>query len=388
MRRADVSWRRLSRLRFWRHDRCRAAWQMAHPSASRTRAVPFYGCARERHRLARRYRASADAGRGAMLGRWLGRPCRHPDAGRFAPGRQRDRDGGRHGHRRGLPQCRARRQARLSQGFKIVGVLAGLRRRCRHRSRLSARAYWMLGLGNLGQAALWTIGLPVCRYGHGLPVSSGRGQVRSRQSRHPVVDQAGLDGPQKGSRRGVVGGGAWLRHTVIESRFADGIKRSADEPGLAIVGVDNLAAGRAAAGSNFDLVLDAGLGASPSEIFDSAPWLPRRALARAGVASAGRSLGSYACPGAPGARRRRSHRSLRGVDDRRPQSRRALDGGRRSRDPGGTSLPGRQRRHLRRSRRRGVDELSSRCRPPADAGQTRDPSVRTDQAGRAAIGEA
>lgn len=114
----------------------------------------------------------------------------------------------------------------------------------------------------------------------------------------------------------------------------------------------------------------------------SAPRLPRRALARAGVASAGRSLGSSACPGAPRARRRRSHRSLRGVDDRRPQSRRAVDGGRRGRDPGGTSLPGRQRRHLRRSRRRGVDELSSRCRPPAYAGQTRDHSDRTDQAGR------
>ncbi|MHC2435904.1 hypothetical protein [Bradyrhizobium sp. USDA 4451] len=53
--------------------------------------------------------------------------------------------------------------------------------------------------------------------------------------------------------------------TVIESRFVDGTKRSADEPDLAI---DNLAARRAAAASNFDLVLDAGLGATPAEIFD------------------------------------------------------------------------------------------------------------------------
>lgn len=56
--------------------------------------------------------------------------------------------------------------------------------------------------------------------------------------------------------------------TVIESRFLDGTKRSSDEPSLAIVGVDNLAARRAAAGWNFDLVVDAGLRATPSEIFD------------------------------------------------------------------------------------------------------------------------
>lgn len=56
--------------------------------------------------------------------------------------------------------------------------------------------------------------------------------------------------------------------TIIENRFVEGTKRSADEPGLALVGVDNLAARRAAADSNFDLALDAGLGATAPEIFD------------------------------------------------------------------------------------------------------------------------
>jgi hypothetical protein len=59
-----------------------------------------------------------------------------------------------------------------------------------------------------------------------------------------------------------------FRTTIIESRFAAGGFRSGDEPGLALVGVDNLATRRAAAGSNFDLVLDAGLGATAPEIFD------------------------------------------------------------------------------------------------------------------------
>lgn len=59
-----------------------------------------------------------------------------------------------------------------------------------------------------------------------------------------------------------------FRAAIIESRFVEGKKRSTEEPGLALVGVDNLATRRAVAGSNFDLVLDAGLGATPSEIFD------------------------------------------------------------------------------------------------------------------------
>jgi hypothetical protein len=59
-----------------------------------------------------------------------------------------------------------------------------------------------------------------------------------------------------------------FRTTIIEIRFAEGGFRSAGEPGLALVGMDNLATRRAAAGSNFDLVLDAGLGATAPEIFD------------------------------------------------------------------------------------------------------------------------
>lgn len=43
---------------------------------------------------------------------------------------------------------------------------------------------------------------------------------------------------------------------IIESKFVEGTKRSDDGPGLALIGVDNLAARRTAANSNFGLVLD------------------------------------------------------------------------------------------------------------------------------------
>jgi hypothetical protein len=66
---------------------------------------------------------------------------------------------------------------------------------------------------------------------------------------------------------------AWVealgfRTRIIEQRFNDLSKHAVGEPGLALVGVDNLEARRAAANAHFDLLIDAGLGASASEVFD------------------------------------------------------------------------------------------------------------------------
>jgi len=185
-------------------------------------------------------------------------------------------------------------------GNEIGGVLAGAlgvgevfrkavlddKLACRRTSRLSAltpgleepaeldlhylpAAYWLLGLGNLGQAALWTIGL--------LPYADPR--AVSLFLHDTDVSEAGnlpiqmLTKPSWLDRKKARNAAAWaedrgFRTSIMESRFDGGTKRWAEEPGLALVGVDNLEARRAAAGSNFDLVLDAGLGATPPEIFD------------------------------------------------------------------------------------------------------------------------
>jgi len=187
-----------------------------------------------------------------------------------------------------------------SPGNEIGGVLAGAlgvgevfrkavlgdKLACRRTSGLSAltpgleepaemdlqylpAAYWLLGLGNLGQAALWTIGL--------LPYADPRAVSLFLQDTD--VSEAGnlpiqiLTKPSWLDRKKARNAAAWaedrgFRTSIIESRFDGGTKRSAEAPGLALVGVDNLEARRAAAGSNFDLVLDAGLGATPPEIFD------------------------------------------------------------------------------------------------------------------------
>jgi hypothetical protein len=185
-------------------------------------------------------------------------------------------------------------------GNEIGGVLAGAmgigevfrsavlgdKLACRRTSRLSAlspgcesgddvdlaylpAAFQLIGLGNLGQAALWTIGL--LPYSDPSLVSLFLQDVDKSELGNLAIQI--LTKPNWIGRKKARCAALWAEKcgfgtTIIESRFIDGTKRSVDEPGLALIGVDNLAARRAAANSNFDLVLDAGLGATAPEIFD------------------------------------------------------------------------------------------------------------------------
>lgn len=157
---------------------------------------------------------------------------------------------------------------------------------CRRTSRLSAlspggdgpdeidldnlpAAYWLLGLGNLGQALLWTIGL--LPYPHPNSVSLFLQDADVSEVGNLAIQI--LTKPNWIDRKKARNAANWaedrgFRTTIIESRFVSGMKRSASEPALAVIGVDNLATRRAAAECNFDLVLDAGLGASSVEVFD------------------------------------------------------------------------------------------------------------------------
>ena len=130
---------------------------------------------------------------------------------------------------------------------------------------------WLLGLGNLGQATLWVLGL--------LPYADP-GAVEL------VLQDIDTSGPenldvQLLTRYGWIGhkkaraAADWVRErgfrTVItERRFTRHTRRSPDEPGMAFVGVDSIETRRAAAAAEagFDLVIDAGLGATSSEAFD------------------------------------------------------------------------------------------------------------------------
>jgi molybdopterin/thiamine biosynthesis adenylyltransferase len=136
--------------------------------------------------------------------------------------------------------------------------------------RLPARC-WLLGLGNLGQATLWLLGL--------LPYADP-GAVELFLQDGDAVGPENLDvqlltrfawiGRKKARAAAYWAEAQGFRTTIIERRFTTGFRRMLDEPGLIFVGVDNLETRRAAAAEQggFDLVLDGGLGATPAEVFD------------------------------------------------------------------------------------------------------------------------
>lgn len=128
---------------------------------------------------------------------------------------------------------------------------------------------WFLGLGNLGQAALFALSL--------LPFSDPAAVTLQLQD-DDVVGRENLPvqvlttdswiGRRKAraiadwaERRG-------FATRICERRFAVGDRVHAEEPHIAIVGVDNLDARRAAVEAKFDFLVDAGLGATGSEAFD------------------------------------------------------------------------------------------------------------------------
>ncbi len=130
-------------------------------------------------------------------------------------------------------------------------------------------ALWLIGLGNLGQATLLLLGL--------LPFADA-GAVRL------LLQDGDITGPENLStqiltrhdwieRKKARNAAAWAERlgfstTVTERRFLDGDGPKEEEPRVALVGVDNLEARRAVAAANFELVVDAGLGATGSEAFD------------------------------------------------------------------------------------------------------------------------
>lgn len=173
----------------------------------------------------------------------------------------------------------------LGVGEAFRGAVLGDLRAGRSTSRLSAfsmggtdeeavlrhlpTAFWLLGLGNLGQAALWTIGmLPYADPGAVLLFLQDFDTSEAGNLPIQILTRPHWIGRKKARSAAAWADDVGFRTIIVERRFEAGSRRFDSEPSLALVGVDNLAARRAVAASNFDLVLDAGLGATAPEIFD------------------------------------------------------------------------------------------------------------------------
>lgn len=136
---------------------------------------------------------------------------------------------------------------------------------CEQRLAYLPSRLWLIGMGNLGQAFAWLL---AC-----LP-------YRDRRKTEFVLQDFDRIAPSNDStsvlscmgdvgRRKARCVSAWLEDrgftTVLEElRFGEHSRRTADEPGVALCGVDNALARMSLEKAGFDLVVEAGLGAGPN----------------------------------------------------------------------------------------------------------------------------
>jgi hypothetical protein len=120
---------------------------------------------------------------------------------------------------------------------------------------------WLIGLGHLGQAYLWGLGLLPYRDPDAVSlVLQDVDTVTPSTESTSILTDAGMVGQKK--TRAMA---AWAhRHgfaaSIQERVFAADFKRQSDEPAIALCGLDNAAGRRALDQVGFDVIVEAGLG--------------------------------------------------------------------------------------------------------------------------------
>jgi hypothetical protein len=124
---------------------------------------------------------------------------------------------------------------------------------------------WLVGLGNLGQAYLWTLGL--------LPYGVEPCELVlqdfdniSRANKSTSLLSRDVDVGRRKTRMAA----AWAEHrgfrtTLVERPFGADFLVSGDEPSVALIGVDNPATRRLVERVGFSRIVEAGLGRGPSD---------------------------------------------------------------------------------------------------------------------------
>lgn len=132
-------------------------------------------------------------------------------------------------------------------------------------SRLPS-ALWLIGLGNLGQAYLWTLSLlPYANAGDLRLVLQDFDVLAESNDSTSLLTQQGLIGQHKtramagwAERRG-------FKTAIVERRFAADFRVGAHEPAVALCGVDNALARAALEDVGFGRIVEAGLGGGTSD---------------------------------------------------------------------------------------------------------------------------
>ena len=120
---------------------------------------------------------------------------------------------------------------------------------------------WLIGLGHLGQAYLWGLGLlPYKEPGNLSLVLQDIDEITPSTESTSILSDAAMAGQKKtramatwAERRGFV-------TALHERRFDDKFHRQDDEPAIALCGLDNVLGRQALDQVGFDLVVEAGIG--------------------------------------------------------------------------------------------------------------------------------
>ncbi len=125
---------------------------------------------------------------------------------------------------------------------------------------------WLIGLGHLGQAFLWTLGLLPYRFPEevSLVLQDFDELVEANDSTSLLTTRAKL-GMKKTRAMALWCESRGFRISIVERRFANDFRVSGDEPRVALCGVDNAAARADLEDVGFDRVIEAGLGAGTQE---------------------------------------------------------------------------------------------------------------------------
>ena len=125
---------------------------------------------------------------------------------------------------------------------------------------------WLIGLGHLGQAYLWTLGfLPYAFPNEVQIVLQDFDELEGANDSTSLLTSNSIVGMKKTRAMAAWCEARGFRSRIVERRFASDFKINDDEPQVALCGVDNLLARAALEDVGFNRIIEAGLGNGPQE---------------------------------------------------------------------------------------------------------------------------
>jgi hypothetical protein len=125
---------------------------------------------------------------------------------------------------------------------------------------------WLIGLGHLGQAYLWGLSvLPYARPQEVELVLQDIDAVTASTLSTSILSDGSMVGEKKTRAMAKVMEASGFKTAIVERRFDEALRTDADDPQIALFGVDNSLARRALGDAGFKLVVEAGLGSGAKD---------------------------------------------------------------------------------------------------------------------------